>query len=222
MSTTGQDEFAERLRTIRERGGQATIMVGQDEQYLIPRKERVTVSRRREVAGNMLYPASLLGVVLLGMVAVAVSHYVRFHIMAESALLQDPVSEMLMVGGVGLAATFVLSQAYKLTSKEHRTLQGIGVFLMVASFHNLSHWLPGPMSLVFSPAYVATIAETTPVNTLRLGGSYYQLFETPTADTAGDVVPTVANDAMPAETETSTKPKVRKGGKIVQDGQTSP
>jgi len=208
LADIAQDDFKARLDRIRDRTGQTVMMVGQDEQYVIPRKVFAQTTRAGEVATNLMYPASLLGAILLGMLAVAISQYVRFQLMAGPDALTDPMTEALMVGGLGLVASFVLSQAFKLTSKEHRSLQGAGVFLMVCTFHNLSHWLPGPMSVIFSPAYVQLTVATSQPNTFRISGGNSAIAEA--AQSAPDTAQTAAPEVH--------LPILRKGGKIVSGG----
>jgi hypothetical protein len=216
MSSASHDEFSARLNRIKAGQGQSLLMVGQAEQHVIPLKEVNQISRRQEIAHNAMYPASLLGAVLLGMVAVAVSQYIRFQLMNGASEHPDPGTEMLITGGIGIAASFVLSQAFRLTSKEHRSLQGIGVFLMVCAFHNLCHWLPGPMSVAFSADYVRTTIDASPPNSLRFGARYFPLF-----DSGAPVDPVAADAGLPtapvAVPEAAPKilPIVRKGGKIV-------
>ncbi len=219
MQASANDDFQARLDRIRVNNGQSVMMVGQDEQYVLTRKEIVQTSRGREISGNLVYPASLLGAVVLGMVAVFASHYIRFQLMAGAVQSADPATEMLVVAGIGLAASFVLSQAFKLTTKEHRTLQGIGVFLMVCLFHNLSHWLPGPMSLAFSPEYVQTMTLGSPPNSFQFRGTYFPLFDTARPEDAPILAsaPKDGTTNAPAKAETPL-PVVRKGGKIVQGG----
>lgn len=202
-------------------------MVGQDEQHVLTRKVVVQQSRGREIAGNLLYPASLLGAVLLGMLAVAVSHYVRFHLMSGAVTPTDPDTEMLMVGGIGIAASFVMSQMFRLTSGLQRCLQGVGVFLMVCTFHNLPHWLPGPMAAAFSAEYVRTTAESSMPSSIRFGASYYPLQgpatvpETIPGERLGPAETAILNAATTtaiSDAEPRKMPVVRKAGKIVQGG----
>ena len=144
-STTSQDDFAARLDRIRAKAGQHVLMVGQDEQVLIPRKERHQTTRSQEVAGNARYPASLVGAAFLGMAAVVAGHYARFQMMTTMTALQDPANEIVFVVVIGIALSFVLSQAFRLTSKLHRSLQGVGVFVMACMFHNRPNGSPRPM-----------------------------------------------------------------------------
>ena len=211
-STTSQDDFAARLDRIRAKAGQHVLMVGQDEQVLIPRKERHQTTRSQEVAGNARYPASLVGAAFLGMAAVVAGHYVRFQMMTTMTTLQDPANEVGFVVVIGIALSFVLSQAFRLTSKLHRSLQGVGVFVMACMFHNLGHWLPGPMALAFSPEWVATANASSTPNSFRFGQTYYPLF-------AEQVVPTETDAAAPSGSEpptcASALPK-----RLVLDGKT--
>jgi hypothetical protein len=177
MSATSNEDFAARLDRIRAGDGQHLLMVGQSEQISVPRKEFKQLSRPQEVARNTRYPASLLGAALLGMFGVGLGQYVHFQLLSGSDQLQGPSYELTFVAGFGILTAFVLSQAFRLKSKEHRALQGLGVFLMIGVFHNLSHWLPTPMGMVFSPAWVQTTVDTTPPGSFRLGQRYFPLLD---------------------------------------------
>ncbi len=193
MSTPQKDEFAARLARVQANTGRSLIMVGNDETFVREKKAFVQVSRRREVLGNLGYPAALIGSALLGMIAVAFGQYARFHLLSERAGPNDPDLEMLLAGGIGLGLALVLSQLFGLRSKEHRGMQGIGVFLMVCTFHNLPHWLPGPMALAFSPEWVSGVVANSPANSFYFRGIYYPLSEQrvaadPGANAPADVV----------------------------------
>lgn len=155
-----------------------TIFVGQDEQHHLGQTTRNSPGKAAGAAGNALYPLSLLGAFVLGLFAVALGIYARFQLMAGQAVLEDASIEMALSGGIGLMLSFVLAQMFRLTSKEHKAMQAAGVFVMVCGFHNLAHWLPGPMTLLFSPAHVVEMQVTSPANSARIGGSYFPLFAT--------------------------------------------
>ncbi len=184
MSATANEDFLARLDRIRAKEGQQTLMVGQDEQVIIPRKEFKQQSRSAEVATNALYPLGLFGAFLLGVLGVALGYYVRFQLLGDVEQLQDPGIELIFIAGIGLVTSFILSQAFRLTTKTQRSLQGMGVFLMVGVFHNFSHWLPDPMGMAFSPDFVQTTVANTPANSFRFGQSYFPLFDQPATDLA--------------------------------------
>ena len=182
-------EFAARLQRIHATKGQSTIMVGQDEKHVITRKQRLQMSRQRELAQNLAYPASLLGALGLGMLGVAFGRYTHFQLLSGAGSLRDPTAELAFIAIFGLITAFVLSQMFKLTSKQHRALQSLGVFLMVGLFHNLAHWLPTPMRFAFSDAWVQQIVTTTPANSFRFGQSYIPLVQTPPRQSAATCAP---------------------------------
>lgn len=221
---SSNSEFVARLQRVQSRQGQGVLMVGQDEQFVLPRKQPVVTSRTHEVAQNLIYPGSLLGAVLLGMIGVAVGRYAYFQLLSGAGTLQDPVSELAFVAIFGVVVSFVLSQAFKLTSKQHRGLQGLGVFLMVGLFHNLAHWLPGPASLAFSSDWVAETVATTPANSFRFGQQYFPLTATaahcePTAIAAAQTRPAAQTaTVIPAKPTILVLDRTRKtsGRKVVR------
>lgn len=173
------DVFAARLARIQAGGPntKGTIFVGQDEQHHFGQKSGAKPGKGREVAGNALYPLSLLGAFGLGLLAVALGFYARFQLMAGQAQLEDADLEMAVSGGIGLVLSFVLAQMFRLTSKEHKAMQAAGVFVMVCGFHNLAHWAPGPMATLLSPDWVAQVRAEAPVNSARFRGVYFPLFD---------------------------------------------
>lgn len=199
MTMNTSDDFSARLARIQAGKGQQTVMVGHDERIVLERKQSVPVSRRREVAGNLVYPASLAGAFLLGMFAVAFGHYVRFVVTSGQGELPDATLEMLLASVIGICIAFALAQMFRLTSKEHKGMQSAGVFLMVCTFHNLSHWTPAAMGAVFSAEYVAGVTVMTRPDTFRFRGVDFVLFET------GETAPAAAGCE-------GAKPEVRRIG----------
>lgn len=170
-------EFTMRLARVKANAGRSVIMVGPDESFVHQRNVTTKVSRPREIGTTLAYPWSLAGAFLLGMIAVVLGHYVRFHLVSEGGELANPDLEMALAGGIGLMASFALSQMFRLSSNRHRALQVAGVFLMVGTFHNLGHWFPAPMSAAFSPEWVAQVQVTSPANSFRLSERYIPLVQ---------------------------------------------
>lgn len=204
MSMTHSDDFSARLARVKANTGRSVIMVGQDESFVRERKVTVAVSRPREIGSNLVYPGTLVGAFLMGMFAVALGQYVRFHLFSEGVELADSDLEMALAGGIGLMASFALSQMFRLTSKAHRSMQAAGVFAMVCTFHNLGHWFPGPMSAAFSPQWVAQIQTTSPANSFRLSGRYIPFGQTAAApDAVAGLVPVEMADKDSTGTTTA-------------------
>jgi hypothetical protein len=177
MSTTDSD-FSECLARVQANKGRSVIVVGQDELFVLEAKRSNMVSRKREVAGNMLYPASLVAAFVIGMIAVAIGNYARFHLAGAQSPLPDADLEMALTGFVGLCVSFALSQMFRITSKSHKAMQGAGVFLMVCTFHNLAFWAPKPMAALFSPLYVLQTAFAAEPNSFLFRGVYIPIGET--------------------------------------------
>lgn len=201
---TGKEDFAARVARIQAGGvgSKGTIYVGQNEAYYQERVEKIPPSKTKELAGNALYPAGLAGAFLLGMFAVGFGRYVRFQIMAGHHF--EANLDMAINMAMGLCVSFVLSQMFRLTNKEHLGLQSMGVFVMVCTFHNLVHWMPRAFEVAFSPAWVEQVLTTTQPNSILFRGATFLL--TPEAEeappaTAPDTVvmdsATAASDADP-------------------------
>jgi hypothetical protein len=220
MSMTNQEEFAARLSRVNSGAPntKGTIFVGQDEQHHMTRETPQKVSKGKEVASNALYPLSLVGAFGLGMVAVAIGRYARFQLWAgRDALSDDADMEMAISFGVGILLSFVLAQMFRITSKEHKGLQAIGVFVMVCAFHNFAHWAPGPMSALFSPQWVATVQTESPPNSAKFRGLYFPLFDTGSALAATDPIAESTTEATADAAEPAALPDcpVKAGAEVV-------
>lgn len=203
-SDAARAEFAARLARVTNRDNAGILMVGPSEQIVLPRKTVVRKAKSAEIAGNALYPLSLLAAGVLGALGVVAGRYATFHL--AQPLIEEPgsMAELVLGGVIGLAAAFGLSQLFKLSSKEHAALQGIGVFVMSCAFHNIMHIAPGPAAMAFSPDYVQRITELSPPNSLRIGRNYYTLDgSVPPEDPvlAEPAAGTVSAEAAPAEAE---------------------
>ena len=205
MTMTGSEDYAARLARVQANKGRSVIMVGRDDSFVHERKPIVQISRGREVAGNIGYPASLVAAFLLGMLAVALGYYARFHLVSGHSELPNADLEMALSAVIGLCVAFALSQMFRITSKSHKAMQSAGVFLMICSFHNLAFWVPGAMALVFSSEFVLEQQLTAQPNSLRFRGIYIPLGE---VSLGADHPPELAGDdpdaALPAaEVDTS-------------------
>lgn len=223
---TNAEAFAARLARVQEGGPNTkrTIYVGQDEQVHLGKKVIVKQVKSREVAGNAVYPLSLIGAFGLGLIAVALGYYARYQLAAGQAELQDADLEMALSGVIGIVLSFVLAQMFRLTSKEHKAMQSAGVFAMVCAFHNFAFWAPGPMTVLFSPDYVARIQLDAPPNSARFRGTYFPLFEKGSTaeemavEVAGEMA-APATDASPTPACASAEPAVKR---IVMDSAKKP
>jgi hypothetical protein len=177
MAMTSNDEYTARLARVSANRGRSVIMVGADESFVFDPQKLVLMSRQREIAGNLAQPAAFVGAFALGMGAVVLGHIARFHAMSGEPKLNDADMEMAVSAAIGLFLAFALSHLLRLASSQHLALQGIGVLLMVCSFHNLFFWAPAAMSAAFSPEYQSRIIVTAKPNSFQLRGEYIPFFE---------------------------------------------
>ena len=203
MTMTASEDYAARLARVQANKGRSVIMVGRDDSFVHERAQIVQISRGRELAGNISHPASLVGAFGLGMLAVALGYYARFHLMSGHSELPDADLEMALSAIIGLCIAFALSQMFRITSKSHKAMQSAGVVLMICSFHNLAFWVPGAMALAFSPEFVQEQQVTALPNSVRFRGIYIPLGTDPGADLATDLAETDP-DAPPSAAESST------------------
>lgn len=190
------DVFAARLARI-EAGGpntKGTIFVGQDEQHHLGNKAVGKQGKSSAATSTSLTPLSLIAAFGFGLLAAGIASYARFQLSANLPQLEDPDLEMAFLIGTGFVLSLVMAQLLRLTSIKHKALQLVGVFVMACGFHNLAHWLPGPMSRALSPDWVLQVQTEAPPNSARFRGDYYTLFDQ-TGGAAGD--PAATSAALP-------------------------
>ncbi len=212
VALAADNDFRARIERIKTRPG-TILMVGQDEQIVVPLKRKGRAAQKSLTRRGSSFLASLPLALGLGMLAAVIFQALRFRLPPLSADLSSPDAEMVLGIAAGIVLSFVLAfvlaAILRLTSKGHLLVQAIGVTLMVASFHNLSHFLPGPMSLVFSPTYVhKTVATTQPLS-LQFRGHVFLPFG------HRDVPAGKFEMAPTADLPAGVAPKVRKAGKLI-------
>lgn len=114
---------------------------------------------------------------ILGLVGVCGAQVARYHFFPDTMTMTGISADAdlgLALGG-GLVLSLALALVLGIGGKGALLTQLIGAALMAASFHNVFHWLPGPMAAAFSPEYAATIQAQTEANTLRFRDRSYPL-----------------------------------------------
>ena len=187
-SKVQQQAFQDRLNRIREKQGQPPLPSEAERQAqlaaeaaaAIPQpkaKPAKQVSPVPSVWENLGYPMSILGAFLLGVLAVFASNYAMFHLFGADGGLEDPMFTMIGNGVLAAGLSFVLRNAMKFEGKEFTTANTAGIILMVAAIHNLFHFVPGPMAVIYSPEHVAMMVDTSVPYSLNYGGDYFVLHE---------------------------------------------
>ena len=147
---------------------------------------------------NFMYPLSLVGAALVGMLAVIVSRLVRYHLLGGSLAGDNADIAMAMDASLAIGCSFLLFAMLRTRGRSHKAAQIFGVAAMIMVMHNLVHWMPTAFDIAFSPKWTAdVIAATEPKSILLRGESF--------AMTPEDVL---EEDAEPA------KPVVRRFGKL--------
>lgn len=148
---------------------------------------------------NVKYPAALVGSALVGMLAVFVARYVRFHLMGGSLAGEDADITMMIDGAIGAACSFLLFTALRFHGAEYKAAQTFGIFTMIVIMHNFVHAAPKTFSFIFSQEWTdEVIASTEPRSILFRGATF--LLSNP------DEAAVAEEDAAPA------LPKVRRMG----------
>ena len=138
-------DFVARVARI-ERQSAASVQllyVGVDEVYAMPRGNRKPKATRGQLfLGNLLYPVSIVGAVVLGAVSHMVGQVIRFHVQGLPDLKANPDIETLVQICIGIVISMVLGYALGLGSKALLSLKSAGVVVGVLFGHNAVHLIP--------------------------------------------------------------------------------
>lgn len=178
VSTTNFSDRLARIEQTRLRhAGTIALHVGDQEVYV----RSLEALKPRESAGsrilhNILYPLSFVIAFAIGAVSLPISVAIRARIVAfpgvEEAATGD--APLLLALALGMMTSFVLSQAFRLGSKELATAQAIGVWAAVCTLHNLAFWMPDLSALVFTPEWVSLQTHLATPDTIMFRGLVFQ------------------------------------------------
>lgn len=183
----GHDAFAERLARLNE-----THAERQAYQNAAAQAER---GRVPDWMRNMVYPGSIVGALVVGILTVVVSRYAMFHIHGAPDPNADPDMTMLMDGGLALAIAFVLRSALHLKAKEHLAAKTVGIWVGLTCMHNLVHAYPAMWAAAFSPEWVEQTTTITEPRSLYVRGFTFHLGEQET--TPNDAVADADDASVP-------------------------
>ena len=158
---------------------------------------------------NIRYPATLVGMALLGMFAVFVVRYVRFHLMGGTLAGNDADITMIIDAGLAGVAAFVIYSAVGLTMRDaNRAERGsifslnnlgdnpvkaalvVGIAIMIGTMHNMVHSAPGVFGALFSEEWAEDVVAFSEPGSIYFRGNYFTVL--PQAED------TVAEDGAPA------------------------
>ena len=120
-----------------------------------------------QLAKNSIYPLSLIGAFLLGMLSVLIGQFVRVNLIGAGH--QDQL--WLAVADLVMATMIIFSvkNMFHLPIKELIPAQTVGVMLMFITLHNFVLLAPFPFAILMSPEWVQSIQDGTHLGTLRVG-----------------------------------------------------
>lgn len=175
----GHDAFEARIARLNARRQPSDpVAAGPSPAAMAPRPAQpVKLNDWRE---NIRTPATIVGAFALGLIAVFVARYLRFHLGAGGLAGETANVLMLLDAALALGAGLALKLLFRLDGKDFLTALAAGVLVMVCTMHNLVHWAPSAFSRVFSPNWTAMVVDTTEPNSILLGGKSF-VFEGGTA-----------------------------------------
>jgi len=171
---------------------------------------------------NVRYPATLVGMALLGMLAVFIARFVRFHLIGGTLSGDSPDITMLIDAGLAALAGLMILAAFGLTARQLSREEGQGVFslktlgensvkaalvagiaIMIGTMQNMVHSMPSVFKLVFSEEWTEDVVTYSEPGSIYFRGNYYVVL--PQAE---DAAPVDAD--APEEGEKKALPKVRR------------
>lgn len=170
QSGSPDSSFQARLNKVAER--RAPIDASKPEVPVIP-----------DWKENFKYPAALVGSFFVGMLAVFIARYARFHLMGGSLAGEDADIAMLLDGGIAAACSFALFSMLRFHDAQFKAAQSFGVAAMVLFMHNFVHLSPGVFGAIFSDEWAEEVVAATEPNSILFRGASFVLY-TPKEETA--------------------------------------
>ncbi len=186
MGTIGNDQkasFQDRLQRIQANGGTTPEPVlsaaAAPKEWEMPKSNRSSgdVSPLPSWQENIKYPLSIVGAFLVGILAVFISRYGRFHISGGTLAGEDPDLTMMIDGALAAGLGFALRTAFRFESKEYITAKMVGIAVMIATMHNLVHWTPNTFTTLFSEQWTREVVWFTEPNSILFRGVSFVLVE---------------------------------------------
>jgi len=171
---------------------------------------------------NVRYPATLVGMALLGMLAVFIARFVRFHLIGGTLSGDAPDITMLIDAGLAALAGLMILATVGLTARQlsrgedhgvfslktlgensARAALVVGIAIMIGTMQNMVHSIPSVFSFVFSEEWTEDVVTYSEPGSIYFRGNYYVVL--PQAE---DTAPVDAD--APEEGEKKALPKVRR------------
>ena len=118
----------------------------------------------------ILYPISLAGAFIIGLLAVVMARFVRVQSFGGALAGENADLLMAMDFGLALGAAFVLRWMFKFQEHGMQIASTTGVVLMILSMHNFVHRAPEAFEIAFPKAWVQEVIVTTKADSVLFRG----------------------------------------------------
>lgn len=173
MESAHKTQFQERLQRIAA-GGPNTmsqVYVGPPETSRSARGGKV--SGGPDILDSVLYPMSIIGAFMVGVFAVVLTRFIRFHMMGGELTGENADIWMIFDSILAIGIVISLRSVFRSGGKALEMAKAVGVVFMLLGMHNIVHLAPGLFGSVFSPQWTSqVIAGTEPGSILFRGVSY--------------------------------------------------
>lgn len=114
-----------------------------------------------DILDNILYPMSIIGAFLVGVFAVFLTRFIRFHMMGGELTGENADLWMIVDGVIAVGIVIALRSVFRFGGKALETAKTVGIIAMILTMHNFVHIVPGFFGAVFSPEWAQQIIDTT-------------------------------------------------------------
>ena len=128
---------------------------------------------------NAKYPLSYVVALLVGILATMLLRYCQFHMLGLPAQAENPDMQLVMDNVFAAIVAGVIRGMTNFATAEHMAAKMVGVWIVILGFHNLSHWAPGLMAILFSPEYVREVVSATWPDTIIFRDMVFAFGRTP-------------------------------------------
>ena len=166
-------EFKGRLDRIQSSRAMLSLNIERMKPNLDPLEEASL-----HLAKNAVYPLSLIGAFLLGMLSVVIGQFVRVNLIGVG----QPEQLWLGVADLVMASMIIFSirNMFHLPIRELMFAQTVGIVLMFVTLHNFVLLAPFPFAILMSPEWVQSIQDNMHLGTVQL-----LFWEVPVIPTSG-------------------------------------
>ena len=168
-------EFAGRLARVQAGQGsfKSTLYVGPEEAYTVTfgRRGQRKNGALRNLFGNAAYPAIMIIAFSVGIAANIGARMISF--VSRTAAPTANTIDYLMVMDFVLAMMLssIIGVVFRIGIREHLGLRIAGILVGMAGLHNLVHQYPATFEVIFTPAWVGGIINSTEPYSLLIRGA---------------------------------------------------